>query len=237
MDLTVVVPTFREVENIPLLIPRIARVLADAGLRGEILIVDDDSRDGTVELCRRMAAEYPVRLLVREQERGLSSAVLHGMRHAKGEVLVVMDADLSHPPEKIPELIATLDNEDADFAIGSRYVPGGRTDENWGVLRWLNSKIATFLARPLTSAQDPMAGFFAIHRETFLRADALNPIGYKIGLELMVKCDCRKVSEIPIHFQDRRLGKSKLSFREQLSYLVHIVKLFNYRFGKKRGHH
>lgn len=230
MKLTIVVPTFREVENLPLLIPRMASVLADAGLQGEILIVDDDSRDGTVELCRSMAAEYPVRLLVRERERGLSSAVVHGMRHARGEVLIVMDADLSHPPEKIPELVAALDDEDVDFAIGSRYVSGGQTDESWGVLRRLNSKIATVLARPLTAARDPMAGFFAIRRETFLRADALNPIGYKIGLELMVKCDCKMVKEVPIHFRDRRLGKSKLSFRQQLNYLVHLVRLFDYRF-------
>lgn len=230
MKLTIIVPTFQEVENLPFLIPRVASVLADAGLQGEILIVDDDSRDGTVELCRRMAAEYPIRLMVRERERGLSSAVVHGMRHAQGDVFVVMDADLSHPPEKIPELVAALDNEDADFAIGSRYVPGGRADENWGVLRRLNSKIATLLARPLTSARDPMAGFFAIRRETFLQADALDPIGYKIGLELMVKCGCEKVQEVPIHFRDRRLGTSKLSFREQINYLVHLLRLFDYRF-------
>lgn len=230
IDVCVIIPTLQEAENLQVLIPRVAGVLADAGLQGEILIVDDDSRDGTVELCQRMAAEYPVQLLVRERERGLSSAVLHGMRHARGGVLVVMDADLSHPPEKIPELVEALDNEDADFAIGSRYVRGGRTDENWGVLRWLNSKIATILARPLTSARDPMAGFLAIRRATFLRADALNPIGYKIGLELMVKCGCRNVKEIPIHFRDRRHGKSKLNFRERLNYLIHLVRLFDYRF-------
>lgn len=232
IDVAVIIPTFREAENLPFLIPRLASALADAGLQGEIIIVDDDSQDGTVDLCRRMAAQYPIRLLVREQERGLSTAVVHGMLHADADVLVVMDADLSHPPERIPDLVAAVAARKADFAVGSRYVSAGRTDESWGVIRWLESKIANMLALPLTSARDPMSGFFAIRRETFLRANALNPIGYKIGLELMVKCGCRKVKEIPIHFQNRRLGKSKLTLREQINYLVHLVGLYNYRFER-----
>lgn len=177
-----------------------------------------------------MALDYPLRLFVREGERGLSSAVVHGMCRAQFNVLVVMDADLSHPPEKIPELVAVLENENADFVIASRYIPGGSTDENWGTLRCLNSKIATLLARPLTSTRDPMSGFFAIRRDTFLQADVLDPIGYKIGLELMVKCGCKKVQEVPIQFRDRGFGESKLSFRQQLNYLVHLVRLYDYRF-------
>src|SRR5207247_2034186 len=168
-------------------------------------------------------------LLVRTANRGLSPAVLDGLRAARHDRLVVMDADLSHPPEKIPDLLAALEGG-ADFVIGSRYVPGGSTDAEWGLFRWLNSKLATLLARPLTSAKPPMAGFFAWRRGTFEAGVDLNPIGYKIGLELIVKCRCRKIAEVPIHFADRKVGQSKLSFREQLRYLQHLRRLFIYQY-------
>lgn len=119
----------------------------------------------------------------------------------------------------------------ADFVIGSRYVEGGATDEQWGFLRWLNSRAATLLARPFTSAQDPMSGFFALRRETFEQAAPLSPIGYKIGLELLVKCPCRRVHEIPIHFSQRHFGESKLSVKEQLRYLQHVRRLFVFKYG------
>jgi len=124
-----------------------------------------------------------------------------------------MDADLSHPPEKIPELVEVIRTAGADFVIGSRYLPGGGTDERWGLFRWLNSKVATLMARPLTSARDPLAGFFALQRARYLESSSsLDPIGYKIGLELIVKCKCRKIAEVPIFFGNRLKGESKLSF-------------------------
>jgi dolichol-phosphate mannosyltransferase len=137
-----------------------------------------------------------------------------------------MDADLSHPPEAVPELVAALENPITDFVIGSRYVRGGSTDEDWGILRYLNSRMATWLATPLTRAADPLAGFFGLRRETFEAAEQLNPIGYKIGLELMVKCRCQRVVEVPIHFANRKCGTSKLNFREQLNYIRHLVRLY-----------
>ncbi len=230
-QVSVIVPTYCEAENLGELVPRVCAALDQAGLAGEILIVDDNSPDDTPTVCAELADPYPLRLLVRTSERGLSSAVLHGMRHAEGEVLVVMDADLSHPPEKIPELVRAVASGGADFVIGSRYVAGGRTDDEWGLLRWLNSKVATLLARPLTSARDPMAGFFALRRKTFEQARGLNPIGYKIGLELIVKADCRAVREIPITFHDRLHGQSKLTLREQLNYLRHLKRLYDHRYG------
>jgi dolichol-phosphate mannosyltransferase len=229
VQVTVVIPTFREAENLPVIVPRVVQSLQEHDLNGEILIVDDDSRDGTEEVCRELAKLWPVRLITRRGERGLSSAVLRGMSEALGDVLVVMDADLSHPPEKVPELIETLDAADVDFVIGSRYVAGGDTDGRWGLLRWLNSRAATLLARPFTSARDPMAGFFALRRETFRRAEELNPVGYKIGLELLVKCGCRRVHEVPIFFHQRLHGESKLSWKEQLNYLRHLARLAEYR--------
>lgn len=230
-EVSVVVPTYKEAENLALLVPRVDAALRTARLRGEILIVDDNSPDDTVATCARLALRYPVRLLTRTKERGLSSAVVHGLKAAAGEILVVMDADLSHPPEKIPEIVAALETPGTDFVIGSRYVAGGKTDDDWGIFRWLNSKVATLLARPFTRAKDPLAGFFALKAHTFLLADPLDPIGYKIGLELMVKCRCRQVREVPIEFADRVHGTSKLNWREQWNYLRHLGRLAAYSAG------
>ncbi len=228
-DVSVIVPTYGEAENLPVLVPRIAAALRDAGLHAEIVVVDDNSPDDTVEVCRELAIDYPLRLELRTTDRGLSSAVLHGMTRAKGAIFVVMDADLSHPPEKIPELISNLETGDTDFVIGSRYVRGGEADKNWGMSRWLNSKVATILAWPLTSVKDPMAGFFALRRTTFLAAERPNPIGYKIGLELLVKCKCRNVKETPIHFSDRLHGESKLTWSERFNYLRHLKRLYGFQ--------
>ncbi|MBI1949407.1 MAG: glycosyltransferase family 2 protein [Deltaproteobacteria bacterium] len=226
---TVVVPTYREAENLPILLDRIARVRQDTGLELDVLIMDDDSKDGSAELVQRRGEAW-VALITRTSDRGLSPAVLDGMRRAGGDVLVCMDADLSHPPEALPDLLRALD-EGADFVIGSRYVEGGSTSDDWGLLRWINSRVATLLARPFTSARDPMAGFFALRRTTFERGRELNPIGYKIGLELIVKCGCERVVEKPIHFEDRVHGESKLTLRQQLLYLQHLRRLFIFKFG------
>ncbi|MDA1051395.1 MAG: glycosyltransferase family 2 protein [Planctomycetota bacterium] len=231
IEVSVIVPTYCEAQNLPELVPLVAKALDEANLSAEIIIVDDDSPDETPEVCERLAQDYPLRLVVRHRERGLSSAVIHGMEHARGEVLVVMDADLSHPPERVPELVAAIKEDSTDFVIGSRYVSGGKTDEDWGLFRWLNSKVATLLAWPLTSAKDPMAGFFALRAATFKAAERLDPIGYKIGLELMVKSRCQNVKEIPIRFRDRLHGTSKLTLKEQLNYLRHLARLYRFRLG------
>ncbi|WP_166823010.1 glycosyltransferase [Thalassoroseus pseudoceratinae] len=231
-DLTVVVPTYQEAANLPELVSRIDQATKSAGIHAEILIVDDNSPDDTPMVCKELAVDFPIRLIVRTEERGLASAVVAGMKVARGDVLLCMDADLSHPPEAIPELYHAVSGTApiADFVVGSRYVPGGGTDAAWGLFRWLNSKIATLLARPLTAVQDPMAGFFALRRETFEQSAPLDPIGWKIGLELIVKCGCRAVVEVPIHFADRTQGESKLNLREQINYLRHLRKLYEFRF-------
>lgn len=229
---SLIVPTYREAENLALLVPRVAEALRGSPFRYELIIVDDNSNDGTDEACARLAADgHPIRLVVRTGERGLSSAVIRGFREAMGDILVCMDADLSHPPEAIPEMVAQSGKTSADIVIGSRYCKGGSTEEDWGLFRWLNSRVATLLAKPLTKAKDPMAGFFAISREAFERARDLNPIGYKIGLELIVKCNCTSITEVPIRFADRKFGQSKLIFREQLNYLKHLKRLYDFRFG------
>lgn len=229
LDLSVIVPTYREAENLEPLATRLVAALQPTGWSFEILIVDDNSPDETRAVCERLAESAPLRLLVREQERGLSTAVLHGMREAQGDVFVVMDADLSHPPEVVPQLAAVVRDRQADFALGSRYVEGGSTDDDWGVGRWLNSKVATLLSLPLTSVRDPMSGFFAIRRESVESAAQLKPTGYKIGLELLVKCDCRTVAELPIHFHNRVHGESKLTIRQQFEFLWHLAQLYSFK--------
>ncbi len=231
LDVSVVVPTYCESENLAVLVPRLCEVFAEHDLRGEIVVVDDDSPDGTADVCRELAELYPVRCLVRRGERGLSGAVIAGLAVSTGAAFVVMDADLSHPPEAIPSMLDRLAEPDVDFVIGSRYVDGGSTADDWGPVRWVNSKVATLLARTLTSPKDPMAGFFALHPETFHRChEQLAPLGYKIGLELTVKGHCRRVEEVPIHFSDRVHGESKLNLKEQVNYLRHLGRLYGYRF-------
>ena len=225
---SIIVPTFREAENIPPLIARIEAVRADSGLDLEVVIVDDNSADGTEEAVAALNRDW-VRLVVRRNERGLSSAVLEGYRQARGNVFIVVDADLSHPPEKIPEVLAEL-GKGADFVLGSRYAKGGTTDEAWGFFRWINSKVATWLALPFTRVKDPMSGFYAIRRETWENAAPLNPIGYKIGLEILVKGRCKDVREIPIHFSQRLHGESKLNLAEQLRYLQHLRRLARFKY-------
>jgi dolichol-phosphate mannosyltransferase len=210
---------------------RISSTIANARRPYEIIIVDDDSGDGTDEVVRELKDRgYPIRLITRIGKRGLSSAVIRGFSEANGETLVCMDADLSHPPEAIPTMLECLDEPGVDLVLGSRYVLGGSTDEQWGVLRWINSKIATALARPLTSVKDPMSGFFSIPRTVYESAAPLDPVGYKIAVELIVKCNCSKIREIPIHFTKRRFGKSKLSLRERLNYLRHLNRLLRYKY-------
>lgn len=227
-QLSIVIPTYREAANLEVLTERIFAAVQGAGIDTELILVDDNSQDGSVEVVQRLTARYPVRMIVRIGQRGLSTAVLRGFEESRGRILLVMDADLSHPPEKIPELYGCMARGEADFVIGSRYVRQGQT-RDWPLLRRVNSWAATLLARPLTPASDPMAGFFCLERRTWEGADPLNPLGYKIGLELMIKGRCRTIHEVPIVFADRHAGKSKLTVKQQLLYLLHLKRLYAYK--------
>jgi dolichol-phosphate mannosyltransferase len=226
---TIVIPTYHEVLSIPHLVERLKALRESSGLDLDVLLMDDDSRDGSEELVESLVLPW-VKLVTRRANRGLSHAVLDGLMLSTREILVVMDADLSHPPEKIPEMLAALD-EGMEVAVGSRFADGGSTADDWGLLRWLNSRVATLLALPLTTLSDPMSGFFAIRRTTVLAGRDFNPVGYKILLELIIKCRCRRVIDIPIHFDNRRFGESKLSFKEQLKYIQHLRRLYIYKYG------
>ena len=205
----VVVPTLNEAENVAALVEHIMRVAPGCG---EIIVVDDGSVDGTRDLVRGLAAAYPVRLVERNAPTlGLSGAVMAGARLADGEVLVVMDADLSHPPEAIPNLLQPLLDGRADMVIGSRYVRGGTTP-GWPLYRKAMSRLAAAMAYPLTGVHDSMCGFFAIRRSLLLEL-APAATGFKIAFETIARGGKRlRVLEVPIAFRDRARGQSKMSF-------------------------
>jgi dolichol-phosphate mannosyltransferase len=233
-QISLVIPALNEAPNLPPLMEQIDAALAGRPGGYEVLVIDDNSRDNTKEIAAELSTRYPMRLIVREQPKdGLSGAVLHGIAEAKGEYLVVMDADLQHPPSKIPELLAPLERGEAEFVVGSRYAPGGSTGETWGVFRKINSRVATMLARPFAGrTTDPMSGFFALKRSTYARAQRVAPLGYKIALELMCKSRVENVREIPIHFAQRTRGESKLTIKEQFRYLEHLSRLYDFTFPR-----
>jgi len=227
---SVVIPTYKEVKNIPLIAKAINEVMSARKIDYEIIFVDDNSDDGSEAAVEDLALTIPVRIIVRKDERGLSTAVIHGIEQAVGEFVVVMDADLSHPADRLPEMISKLESGTNDFVVGSRYTKGGSLDKSWGFFRRFNSLVATWLALPLARISDPMSGFFALRRSTMPKSYRLSPIGYKIGLELLVKGEFKNPGEVAIHFMDRQFGESKLSWQEQIKYLRHLRRLYQYRY-------
>ena len=190
------------------------------------MVVDDNSPDGTGALAEELGKRYNVKVVHRPGKLGLSTAVLDGFKAASGDILVVMDADLSHPPEKVPEMVAKL-SAGADMVIGSRYILGGKV-ENWPIHRRLISKGATLLARWLTKVKDPMSGFIALKRPV-VEGVELDPVGYKIALEILVKGKVSRVEEVPITFADRKVGKSKLGAKVTMNYIDHCIRLYEFK--------
>lgn len=228
MDITLVIPTYNEAGNIPILVEKVFDIFSNNDLDGHVIVVDDDSPDHTWKIAQDLMDQYPkLRVIRRENERGLSSAVLNGFAIANTDIVGVIDADLSHPPEKIPELVTPIINGEADFTLGSRYIDQGGI-ENWPLKRKLSSKVATLVVSGLTKVKDPMSGFFFLKKDIINNVD-LSPKGFKIGLEILVRTKCRKVKEIPIVFRDREYGESKLSSNVIIDYLIHVSKLYMLR--------
>ncbi|MBS1806044.1 MAG: polyprenol monophosphomannose synthase [Acidobacteria bacterium] len=231
-----IIPTLREAANIPVLLNRIRAVLDPAGVNYEILIVDDDSRDGTEEVVAEISKKDPrVQLLVRKGKRGLSGAVLHGWMHTDAPLIGVMDADLQHPPELLPELISTMLGG-CDLVIGSRYTEGGGLG-SWNPIRKLISAAAVWVTWPIQRtglrAKDPMSGFF------FVRRDCLNGVdfqeeGFKLLLEILVRARLTSVHEVPFAFGQRFRGASKANMKVAVDYGKLLARLYSCRFGFKR---
>jgi len=232
-ELSLVVPTYNERENIVPLVERIHKSLSSYSY--ELIVVDDNSPDGTSEIAKSLAPKYPINVIVRTSERGLASAVVAGFKQAKGDVLGVIDADLQHPPEFIPALLKAV-RDGADVAIASRYIPGGGI-EGWTLKRKIISIGAKIPANILLSSarkiKDPLSGFFLFKREV-LDSAVLSPTGYKILLEVLVRGNARHVTEVPYIFKERERGKSNLTSKEQINYLKHLSRLAWDEGGIKR---
>lgn len=227
MKVSIVIPTYKEKDNIPELFKRIFKVFDNNKINGEIIVVDDDSQDGTTEIVDKYKKSKPVKLVLRKNERGLASACIEGFKLANGEILLVMDADFQHPPEKIPELINAI-KEGADIAIGSRYVEGGSVGK-WTIGRKIVSKGASALANILfykiKDIKDKESGFFAFKKEVINDVE-LKPKGYKILLEILVLGKYNKVEEVGFNFGKRTAGESKLGIGIMFSYISHLIRLF-----------
>ncbi len=226
-NISVVVPTLDEAENIEGIISKI--LAGGASLDMEIIVVDDGSRDETQAIVRRLGETLPVTLLARHKPKdGLVGAVLAGARAAKAPVVLIIDADGSHPPEKIPELALPVIRGERDMVIGSRYAPGGSTP-GWSRKRRLMSRAASACAWPLTDVHDALSGFFAVRRE-LLAAIPSDAAGFKIALEILVRGgDSIRVGECPIAFRDRELGQSKMGTGVILTYFRRLLALSGWR--------
>ena len=225
VQLSVIVPTFMERGNISELIQRAEYALNP--LKFEMIIVDDSSPDGTAEYAEDLNKIYGnIKVVKRCSKLGLSSAVLDGFKKADAKVLAIMDADLQHPPELLPRMYKMIDCG-CDFVVASRYVDGGRI-KDWSLSRRILSKVALTLAHILLpktrKVKDVLSGFFMLKREAIEDA-MLNPVGYKILLELVVRGRYNSIEEVPFTFRVRKRGKSNLDLREIWNFLVHIFRL------------
>ncbi|MFH0737506.1 MAG: polyprenol monophosphomannose synthase [Candidatus Micrarchaeota archaeon] len=219
--LSIIIPTYNERENIPLLISRLEASLC---AEHEIIIVDDSSPDGTAVAVSEIAKnDKTVYLISRKAKTGLTGAVVEGVKAAKGDIIIVMDADLSHPPEAVPKLAEAL--KGADIAIGSRLAQGGGV-ESWPMHRKVISSGADTLARLLLgiSCSDPMSGFFAMRRSAFLKI-RFRSRGYKLLLNILADNPKAKVAEVPYTFKDRHAGKTKLGAGETINYVFDLLRI------------
>jgi dolichol-phosphate mannosyltransferase len=215
--LSVVVPTYNEAGSVPKLAARLQAALT--GRDWELVIVDDGSPDGTADIAEALAPRIAVRVVRRSAKAGLASAVLAGIAAARGDVLVVMDADLSHPPELVPELADAIVSG-ADLAVGSRYVKGGGI-RDWPLRRRVVSRVACLMGSALVPIRDATSGFFAFRRSV-VDGVKLNPIGFKIGFEVIARGHYRTAIEVPYTFRDREVGASKFGRREIMQYAVQL---------------
>jgi dolichol-phosphate mannosyltransferase len=222
-----VVPTYNERDRLPELVRAIFAAYDEAGIYGELVIVDDNSPDGTGKVADTLALEFPIRVVHRAGKLGLGTAVVEGFNAAEAEIVGVIDADLSHPPALVPRMLAIMQEEHADVVIGSRYVPGGGTS-HWEASRVLMSKFACLLARGLTPVRDATSGFFLMRRDR-ARGVTISAGGFKICLELLIRSEPRLVIEVPYVFTGRTVGESKMNLKEATGYLRQLRDLYGYR--------
>ena len=234
-QISIIIPTYNESENIIKILRSIGEILPK-NLPTQAIVVDDNSPDGTGKLVEdylkniKKMADYTIEIIHRKAKEGLGSAILKGIQHAKGDTIVVMDCDFSHPPQIIPKLIESIKKYQYDIVVASRYIKGGKI-QGWSLKRKIMSKFATLIAKKGLGidTHDPMSGFFAFKRN-IIKGLNMDAIGYKFLLEILVKTKDVTIKEIPYTFQNRELGSSKLSIRTIFDYYRSVWKL--YRYGK-----
>ena len=231
-DVSIIVPTYNERERLEELVAALAGVFEDRRIRGEIVVVDDNSPDGTGAIADGLTRRFPLQVVHRSGKLGLGSAVIEGFRRARAPVLGVMDADLSHPPSILPGMLAALQALGVDAVVGSRYIPGGGA-KNWPFLRLAMSRFACVLAWPLTPVRDATSGLFLVKRAAVEDAK-ISAAGFKICLELLVRSRIASIAEVPYVFADRAAGESKMTTREAMGYFLQLRDLYALRFS--RGH-
>ena len=215
--LSLVVPTYNERDRLPDLVKAIFDAYQRGGVEGDLVIVDDNSPDGTGKVADDLAARYPITVVHRAGKLGLGTAVVEGFNASDAQIVGVIDADLSHPPSLVPRMLDAMLDSGADFVIGSRYIPGGGTGD-WPLSRQLMSRFACLLARGLTPVRDVTSGFFLVRRE-LARGATISAGGFKICLELLIRSAPRLVIEVPYVFQTRTAGQSKMNLKEALGVL------------------
>jgi dolichol-phosphate mannosyltransferase len=229
IELSLIIPTYNESHNLPILIPSLIRLL-DATIPEayELIVVDDNSPDLTWEVARKLTASYPqLKVMRREQEKGLSTAVIRGWQVARGQILGVIDADLQHPPEILLQLWQEI-QRGADLAVASRHIEGGGVSE-WNLMRRFLSRGAQMLGllilpEVVSRLSDPMSGYFMVRRDT-IAGTSLNPIGYKILIEVVARGRIRWIGEVGYIFRERLAGMSKVTWKQYLEYIKHLLKL------------
>jgi dolichol-phosphate mannosyltransferase len=225
IDLAVIIPTFKERENVPIIIAALDRALA--GIEWEAIFVDDHSPDGTAELIREIALEnLRVRIIERIGRRGLSSACIEGMLATAAPYLAVIDADMQHDERILPAMLERIRRESLDIIVASRNIEGGSMGKFAPARVWLSqmgARIGELVCR--CEVSDPMSGFFLLDRKFFqLVVGKLTGTGFKILVDLLASSPRRvRLGEIPYHFRDRQLGESKLDVNVELEYLFLIV--------------
>lgn len=232
LKFSIVIPTYNEAGGIERLLRALDGIFKENSLDGEVIVVDDNSPDGTGAIVDRLASELPVRCLHRPGKMGLSSGVIDGWKYARpdSQALGAMDADFSHDINILPKMVQALESG-YGLAVGSRYVPGGGIT-NWPAKRIITSKVACLLAKPLTPINDITSGYFLVKREA-LEGVELDPIGFKIGLEVIAKAHYGKATEVPYVFTDRVVGQSKMNQKEIFNYLKQLRKLYAARLLPK----
>jgi dolichol-phosphate mannosyltransferase len=221
--LSIVVPTYNERDRLAALVDAIFTAYAQEGVAGELVIVDDNSPDGTGALADELAKSHRITVIHRAGKLGLGTAVVEGFAAASAPIVGVIDGDLSHPPQMLPRMLAAMQNYNADVVIGSRYIPGGGTT-NWGWGRLLMSRAACLMARGVTPVRDSTSGFFLI-KKAMARGVKISAGGFKICLELLVRGRPASVVEVPYVFAGRTAGESKMNMKEALGYLQQLKDL------------